>query len=1092
MAIYIFYINVCILVVTLGLLVWHVIRIRNRIPYYFLISWALFLIIQQFIIINYGANSTHIVTVVIMFLLSLGLLIASFRFLLNLKIFLRKEDFIINDREKDLVNWYTNKLQLIEDENDLYLLISDVIRKISPKAIIVICNYNSEKQTLQTKFISSNELQERFTEIFTISPYEVELPVKREIIRQARLGKINFLPGKMHEALMEQFPRERTTKLDKVLKIHYLYAIGINYYDRLLGTVMFSMDKAISSRNKSIIETLLSITAISLERIRYVNKINYTADTYNHILNNALDIIGYKDESEQWKFFSDTAEKILKLNEIEYTGKTNYELKQKGDFYADIFTFFENNEAEARRYHKTIIKTKQITVDNYETVYEFKIVPVSKETDKSTAITISGREITQSREEYEALKRSEKQFRGIIQQLPYALMIINENGSVAFLNTHFVENFAYTRDEISTIEDWYSVAWPDETYQNKTNGTFGIGKDNGASDNEFYYYKVKTGNGKEKSIQIKWGKLPDNKMFVVIGDITQHIKARQKEKSSQQNLLLLSKSALEFITLPNQEAIFEYMGKELLKFFNEAVLLFTLNDQSSNYVYLYKYFGISSEKFENIYSLLSFDPYKYFFYLKPYLKYIFLKGKLTYYNEGLNGILSNINENNLNKIQNILGINQLYTIGLVRGGNLYGSLLLLTKSELDQNIYNFIETFMHQASIAFHQKKLESDLVTAKEKAEESDKLKSAFLANVSHEVRTPMNSIIGFTELLESPDYSEKERNSFIELIRDNSKQLMKLISDIVDISKIESNQLDLEYTGIDLNKMLDNLFFAFQNKLEKQNKNMVSLKINKGVTQRDPIVISDESRLRQVLTNLINNAIKFTNKGYVEFGYKIRSQNYLIFHVTDTGIGIDPMNKEQIFTRFMQGKDSEVIKNTGTGLGLSISKGLVELLNGEIWFESLKFKGTTFYFTIPYEERKSAPATISPSDAPIIIEDWNDKNILIVEDHKPSYLYIKNILEKTQVRFYHVDTAHKAVKFIESNPDIDIVLMDIRTPEGNGIDATKQIKEIDPDIYVIAQTAYASEEDRKICLQAGCDEYLKKPFTKDNLLSTIDHFLS
>ncbi|HNY07053.1 MAG TPA: ATP-binding protein [Bacteroidales bacterium] len=385
--------------------------------------------------------------------------------------------------------------------------------------------------------------------------------------------------------------------------------------------------------------------------------------------------------------------------------------------------------------------------------------------------------------------------------------------------------------------------------------------------------------------------------------------------------------------------------------------------------------------------------------------------------------------------------------------------------------------------------KFVTELSKAKKQAEESDKLKSAFLANMSHEIRTPMNGILGFTELLKEPDLSPEERSNYLQIVENSGNHLLNIINDIVDISKIEADLMKIHKAEYSVNEILNEslLFFSENQKIKKNN---IQLLLKKGLPDQQSIILTDKTRLNQILTNIIGNACKFTNKGYIEFGYQKQDEKTLLFYVKDTGFGI-PKNKLQaIFERFIQADTPSERQQEGTGLGLAISKALVELLGGKIWVESEIQTGSTFYFTIPFD----VPARFSGTSSftiPIPSSlDWHDKTILIAEDIESNYYLLKIMLRSTQAKTLWALNGQESVDMVKQYPEISLVLMDIRMPVMNGYEATRLIKKMRPDLPVIAQTAYSLDGDKNKSFEAGCDEYVTKPVNTGQLLAKINFF--
>ncbi len=384
-------------------------------------------------------------------------------------------------------------------------------------------------------------------------------------------------------------------------------------------------------------------------------------------------------------------------------------------------------------------------------------------------------------------------------------------------------------------------------------------------------------------------------------------------------------------------------------------------------------------------------------------------------------------------------------------------------------------------------KEKEEELKKAKEKAEESDRLKSEFLANMSHEIRTPMNGIMGFTRLLKQEGPDDDAWEHYIDIIYQSSNQLLRVINDIVDYSKIQAGQYELEENEIHLNALIEELKKLFDEEKKTMHKDKIDIVLSIPEQQEDKVIISDHGKIKQIFSNLIDNALKFTLKGKIEIGFFIEN-DYVNFFVSDTGVGISEKDQAVIFERFRQVDSSSSRNYGGTGLGLTICKTLVELLDGEITLNSEEERGTTFYFKIPLVE-KQFPHSHEESKTRKSFT-WPDKTVLIVEDDYTSYLYFENLLETTSVNIMHAESASKAWELFY-NENIDLILMDIRLEGENGLDLTQRIRKIDQTTPIIAQTAYALSDDRKKCMDAGCDDYITKPIESEALYEKIDHFL-
>ncbi|UQD57299.1 PAS domain-containing protein [Flavobacterium sp. K5-23] len=390
-----------------------------------------------------------------------------------------------------------------------------------------------------------------------------------------------------------------------------------------------------------------------------------------------------------------------------------------------------------------------------------------------------------------------------------------------------------------------------------------------------------------------------------------------------------------------------------------------------------------------------------------------------------------------------------------------------------------------------NRKKTELELVKAKEKAEESDRLKSAFLANMSHEIRTPMNGILGFSSLLSEPGLDKEEQQEYIKLIQISGARMLNLISEIIDISKIESGMMEVSLREININESVDFVYDLL--KLEAGEKS-IQLSYNSKLFPA-LYMVTDPEKLYAVLTNLVKNAIKYTDKGKIDFGYTIKEEG-VEFYIKDTGIGIPIERQAAVFDRFIQVDIANIQARQGAGLGLAIAKAFVNLLGGEIWLESQEGIGSTFFFTLPFntENKEYMPQTyrILKPEIQNTLQLNTKLKILIADDDAISRKLILKSVNEFGKEIIEAKTGRQAVEKFKENPDVDLILMDVQMPEMNGYEATKLIREFNKDVIIITQSAFGLTGDREKAIVSGSNDYITKPIDKTELVILLNKYFT
>jgi PAS domain S-box-containing protein len=637
-------------------------------------------------------------------------------------------------------------------------------------------------------------------------------------------------------------------------------------------------------------------------------------------------------------------------------------------------------------------------------------------------------------EREEKINKSESRFAKLFNLAAVPMCFINKNGVVVDYNKRFEQIFGYTKEDIPTTKEWWQLAYPDPNYRKLmvSGWETEVRKASEQKRNIFpSECKITCKNGKVRTFMAS-GTVINDDLLATFYDITNRKKAEEE--------LLLQKNLLKTIIESSSEAIFAKDKDGKYQSINEAgakMLGFKVNE---------------------IIGRTDFDllPIETAVEFQKTDEYVFTSNK--YYEREEKAKIDG----------------KTFTF-------------LAHKAPWRDNSGQTIGVIGVSNDIT-ERKHTEQELIKAKERAEESDSLKSAFLANMSHEIRTPMNGILGFAELLKEPGLSGKDQQEYIRIIEESGVRMLNIINDIVDISKIESNQMIVSISETSINEKIEYIFNFFKPEAAKKG---IKLVFKNGLPANESFVNTDSEKVYAILTNLVKNAIKFTDHGVIEFGYSLKADKEpaeLEFFVKDTGIGIPKDKEEAIFDRFVQADISDKRAFQGAGLGLSISKAYVEMLGGKIWMESEEGKGSCFYFTIPYNtEPKKETIDIRPIAAEKELVNQNkDLKILIVEDDEISKRLLSKAVKRYSQQILNAATGVEAVEICHNNPDIDLVMMDVNMPLMNGYEATRKIRQFNNYVIIIAQTAYGMPSDQEEAMAAGCNDYISKPINI-NFLSTL-----
>jgi PAS domain S-box-containing protein len=388
-------------------------------------------------------------------------------------------------------------------------------------------------------------------------------------------------------------------------------------------------------------------------------------------------------------------------------------------------------------------------------------------------------------------------------------------------------------------------------------------------------------------------------------------------------------------------------------------------------------------------------------------------------------------------------------------------------------------------------RQIHADLLKANEEAEASNRLKSSFLANISHEIRTPLNSVVGFSNLLLSNDLTKEVKEEYIEHINHNSEKLLQIIGDIIDLSRLESSQIEITYEEASVNEIVSEIVEEARLGIRRNEKPII-LNVKNQFEESTDLIFTDRIWLKRVLNHLMDNAVKFTLDGSIEFSY-YRENEDLFFKIKDTGIGINKENLGRIFEEFRQEIDGHHRPFEGLGIGLTLAKEVIERMGGKIFVESEKGIGSEFSFSIPYRPAGSTKSKLKAilKEQMVNTLNWSSRKCLLVDDNKDVLIYLNRILLDTGINILTARSGFEALEIIKNTSDLDVVVLDMQMPEMNGIEVTKEIRKIRKELPIIAQTAFIFEDDKDIIIEAGCDACLIKPIRKEHLMTVMSGFI-
>jgi PAS domain S-box-containing protein len=943
----------------------------------------------------------------------------------------------LGDKEKkslELYKFISDKVwEFIEQEDgsDTYRFIADKMREVPGVEAVLLISYNEIENCAKLERISgSHETIMNLYEIIHTNIPDFLKQVSHEQFKNLAFGNLIKYNDGLFERGSSFFPGSSLSLIQKTLEVEGVYLIGLKQGAKVYGNAMIFLKEGATFSDAKIIESIARMGAAALHRKIEWDGIRSGEKKYRHIFESLQDIYLRADIDGTITEISPSVYSISGYKPDEIKGKHfRHFFPGKNILFSYAKGLLQDGLLEDKN-----ISLKKRSGEIIHASLNARLILNEKGRPAGWEGFI--RDISERRMMEERFQLSEEKFRTLADFTFGWEYWSSPEGKLIYMSPSCLRISGYTREEFYSNSHLLSeITHPED--MDRYLHHIAVEETKNKTDVLKFNYRIVTKDG-----QVKWINHICQEVFNQEGkSLGRRVSNRDiTERKEAEDKLRLSEERFRTLFFESPDAVFVENYDGVILDVNPAAC---------------KLHGIEKEELigKNILDLILPEE-------KEQVAADFSKW--------VTGELANYRGKILSKSKNVIPIE-------IHGSKIHfsgqGALLFIVR-----DITEVVEK--------------EEWLRKSVERAEHADKLKSAFLANVSHEIRTPMNAIIGFSEILTNQDLSAAEREEFINYITQGGNTLMNLIEDIIDITKIEAGQIKINFSDCKVDNLLDELYATFLKIKNKTNKSGIELRLNKPALESGFVISTDPYRIRQILTNLLGNAIKFTKVGFVEFGFILKGANQIEFYVKDSGIGIPADKMYLIFERFGQVNDNNNPEFKGTGLGLSISKKLAELLGGDLRVDSVENVGSAFYLTLPVS--KQAVEEVVTEKKPVVSDrDWSAKTFLIAEDSILNYTFLEALLQKTKVKLLWAKNGREAVDMCRDNPGIDLVLMDIKMPVLSGLEAIGEIRQFNPDLPIVVQTAYAMPEDRDKSLAAGGDEHLTKPLNVKELFETITRFV-
>ena len=846
----------------------------------------------------------------------------------------------------------------------------------------------------------------------------------------------------------------------------------VQYKDRLHGYLAVSLPIELIN-DKEEIELFIEISddlGLALNNLEQQKKKDEAEENLKNseeklrLLINAMpDLVCFKDGEGRWLVANDYAINLFGLQGVDYFGKTDKELTEYSSFYKEAFLDCEETDAIAWKKGTLSRSDRTISLPNGTfLIFDSIKIPDFDADGKPKGLVVVERDITERKIAEQELQKLSQ----VIQQSPESIVVTNLEGTIEYVNPATCLISGYNSVELigknprllksnETSSEEYKILWDTIKDGNEWKGDFHNRKKNG----QLYWERA----------SISPIKNPEGEITHFLG-IKEDITARKHSEDIQKVLFNISKQVFETTDV---QQLLQIVKNELSSLMNTRNFFVAFYNEETG-ILSSAYRSDEQDDFTNWPAEKSLTGY-----VIKHNKSVILKQK------DFQELLDS------GEVE-LVGVDSEIWLGvpLTVDGKPYGAIVIQdyhNPNAYSENELKMLEFISNQISLSIQRQKSLLDLQHALIKAEASDKLKTAFINNISHEIRTPLNGILGFTEMSLNPDTTLEDHELFYSVIKKSSKRLLNTITSYMDISMLVSGTMEVSRRPSNLDKLINEINIYFS---EISTTKDIELIVHKPEFTEQMILNTDIEKLRKIISHLLDNAFKFTQKGKISFGYEIKDTD-IQFFVSDTGTGIKTEALNIIFNAFMQADVSSTRGYEGSGLGLTIANGLVKLLGGKLRIDSERGRGSTFYFTLPISENQILTPQIAiklPKPSESVIKPL----ILIAEDDDSNYKYIEIVLLYSAYRVIRAENGIEAVECLRNHPDVSLVLMDIKMPLMDGFEATRQIRTFMPELPIIALTAHVTAEDENLAILSGCNEYVTKPVSKAKLLEIIEDTLA